>query len=160
MNWDAVGALAEIIGAGAVVVSLIYLAAQIRTQNAESRIAGNHAILEGFRNSIADLADPNFAELSHRCLEDVGSLSGQELMQVFAAYQRTLRVWEEAYLLHLDGRLDEELWTGMERQYTSLLAHAGIRHVWELRKDYYSKKFREYVIQLPKSEYRLRADSA
>jgi hypothetical protein len=39
MNWDAVGAVGEILVAAAVVVSLIYLAAQIRNQNRESRLS-------------------------------------------------------------------------------------------------------------------------
>lgn len=33
MNWDAIGTIGEIIGATAVVVSLVYLATQIRVQN-------------------------------------------------------------------------------------------------------------------------------
>ena len=37
MNWDAIGAVGEIVGASAVVLSLAYLAVQIRLQNRESR---------------------------------------------------------------------------------------------------------------------------
>lgn len=33
MNWDAIGAVGEIVGALAVVISLVYLASQIRIQN-------------------------------------------------------------------------------------------------------------------------------
>jgi len=33
MNWDAIGAIGEIVGALAVVLSLIYLATQIRASN-------------------------------------------------------------------------------------------------------------------------------
>jgi|GEM_PF-6462052 hypothetical protein len=47
MNWEAIGALGEIIGAGAVVVSLIYLAVQIRGQSSEARTAGMHAVSQG-----------------------------------------------------------------------------------------------------------------
>ena len=37
MNWDAIGAVGEIVGALAVVVSLLYLAGQIRVSNKASR---------------------------------------------------------------------------------------------------------------------------
>ncbi len=47
MNWDAVGAIAELLGAVAIVVTLIYLAAQIKyarlssiDTNRENRVAG------------------------------------------------------------------------------------------------------------------------
>ena len=51
MNWDAVGAIGEIVGAGAVFASLVYLAIQIRTQNRESRLSAMHDISVGFRRS-------------------------------------------------------------------------------------------------------------
>ena len=160
MNWDAIGAIGEIIGASAVVVSLVYLATQIRVQNTESRIAGNHAILEGFRNSIAELASPNFSDISYRCMKSVDPLTGQELMQTFAVYQQMLRVWEEAYGLWEGGRQDSELWVGMESQYVSFLGHAGIQHVWEMRKEFYSSKFQRYVEALPQTEYKLNETDA
>ena len=38
MNWDAVGSVAETIGALGVILSLIYLANQIRNQNRQARL--------------------------------------------------------------------------------------------------------------------------
>ena len=49
MNWDAIGAIGEIIGAIAVVLSLIYLSVQVKKQSEESKIAGMHNIAVGFR---------------------------------------------------------------------------------------------------------------
>ena len=39
MNWDALGAIGEIVGATAVAISVIYLAVQIRKQTVESRLS-------------------------------------------------------------------------------------------------------------------------
>ena len=39
MNWEIAGAIGEIVGAMAVVLSLVYLAAQIRVQTRESKLA-------------------------------------------------------------------------------------------------------------------------
>ena len=39
MNWDAIGAIAEIIGSSAVVVSFVYLALQIRQSSKSARSA-------------------------------------------------------------------------------------------------------------------------
>ena len=96
MNWEAIGAVGEIIGALAVVVSLIYLATQIRVQNSESRMAGNHAMSEGFRDSIAELSDPNLSDIFHRSMATADSITDQELIQMFAVSQRILRVWANA----------------------------------------------------------------
>ena len=42
MSWEAIGAIGEIVGAAAVVLSLVYLGRQIEHQNRESRIASMH----------------------------------------------------------------------------------------------------------------------
>ena len=47
MNWEAIGAIGEIVGAAAVVFSLGYLAVQIRNQNSESRASPMHDISVG-----------------------------------------------------------------------------------------------------------------
>ncbi len=44
MNWDAIGAIGEIVGAAAVFASLVYLAMQILNQNRESRMSAMHDI--------------------------------------------------------------------------------------------------------------------
>ena len=38
MNWEAIGAIGESIGAAAVVISLVYLAVQIRQSSAQTRL--------------------------------------------------------------------------------------------------------------------------
>ena len=57
MNWDAAGAIGEIVGAFAVVMSLIYLASKIRIQNREARISSVHDITEAFRLAITSFQD-------------------------------------------------------------------------------------------------------
>ena len=48
MNWEAIGAFGEIIGAVAVVASLLYLATQVRHSNKQSE-------LESFRHTLYSL---------------------------------------------------------------------------------------------------------
>ena len=51
MNWEALGAIGEIVGAVAVVLSLIFLATQIRQNTRSSRTASYQAAV----TSISDL---------------------------------------------------------------------------------------------------------
>ena len=44
MNWDAIGAIAEVGAAVTVIVTLIYLSQQIRHANIESRLSAVHDI--------------------------------------------------------------------------------------------------------------------
>ena len=46
MNWDALSAISEIVGAGAVLVTLIYLTVQMRQNTASVQAATRQAILQ------------------------------------------------------------------------------------------------------------------
>ena len=62
MSWAAAGAIGQLVGALAVVISLVYLASQIRIQNRESRAAAVHDILSSFREVQATGLDPSLSE--------------------------------------------------------------------------------------------------
>ncbi len=60
MNWDAVGAVGEIVGAIAVVATLLYFAVQIRTAQVAGASSATYSAMEAFsrwRKSILDNAD-------------------------------------------------------------------------------------------------------
>ena len=63
MNWNTIGAVGEIVGALVVVVSLVYLALQIRTQNTQSKLAPDHEISVGFRDATAKFANPDMSDI-------------------------------------------------------------------------------------------------
>jgi len=44
MNWEALGAIGEMVAAGGVIFSLVYLAVQIRNQSKESRLGAINAL--------------------------------------------------------------------------------------------------------------------
>jgi len=83
MNWEAIGAIGEILGAAAVVVSLIYLAVQIRANHKEVRLAAMHEISVEFRESISTFADPQMAELFTRVNLQDDTLTDAETLQLW-----------------------------------------------------------------------------
>ena len=156
MNWDAIGAVGEILGASAVVISLVYLAAQIRAQNREARAAAMHEISEGFRDSIATFVNRENAEIITRANRDFDALPDEDVFVLLAGLQRFLRLWEEAFHQYNDGRLDSKIWNVMVKQYASFISMPAMNRIWQLRKDYYDPEFREFVENLAKTEYKIR----
>ncbi len=70
MNWDAVGAVGEILGAIAVFVSLIYLAVQTRNNTRALRSSAFHQVRESFSQvSLAMAEDPDLAILVNSALK-------------------------------------------------------------------------------------------
>ena len=155
MNWDAVSAVGEIAGALAVVASLAYLAVQIKAQSRESRAAAMHEISAGFRDNIAQFASTEMADLFMKGNADIESLNETERFRLVTCMQRVIRVWEEAYIMHINGRLDDNFWIPMNKQYSSMLATPSVRYVWDLRREFYNDEFREFVDSTTVLEYRL-----
>ena len=156
MNWDAIGAVGEIIGAGAVVVSLIYLATQIRTQNKEARLAAMHDISVGFRQVLTAFSDESLCDRFERANEDFDSLKTAEVIRLISAWYPVFRLWEEAYIQWELGRLDERLWTPMNSQFAAYLSMPGAGRIWALRKNHFDKEFQRFVsgLESPKLKFK------
>jgi len=86
MNWEAIGTLAEVIGAAAVVLSLAYLAVQIRqnTKQVEEQARGQRfsalgMLFDNWRNFRSNLvSDPRIAGIWRRGNEHPEQLSDDE----------------------------------------------------------------------------------
>ncbi len=67
MNWDAIGAIGEILGAAAVFASLIYLAVQTKQNTRALKSAAFHQIRSSFSEvSLAVVQDPSLVSLLQR----------------------------------------------------------------------------------------------
>ncbi len=154
MDISTAALIAEIIGAISLVISLIYLAMQVRAQNSEARIAAMHDIFVGYRESLADFADPVSAILFDKSLEDYDSLTRVESIRLIAIIGRCFRVWEEAFMQHQASRLNERMWQSMLRQFQGYMATAPFQKTWELRRDYFDPEFAAFVKGLEKTDYR------
>ena len=153
VNWEAVGAIGETVGALAVVITLVYLATQIRSQNRESRLAAVHELTEAFRAATMSFQDPNLASVFVRAKTDFTELPEEERLQFISMVHGVLRVWEDAYYQYGQNRLDERLWNAMVIQFSGYFSLPGVRRVWEIRKQAYSEDFRRFVDSTPPREY-------
>jgi hypothetical protein len=154
VNWEAVGALSEIVGAAAVVISLLYLAIQVRTQNRESRLAATHEILEGYRNVAAAFQRSENAQLFAQANSDFDSLDEPQRIQLIALIAPTLRLWEEAFHQNKDGRFDDVMWKTFSKLFADVLTAEAVRKVWRLRENGFSDSFRAHVNAIEIGDWR------
>ena len=153
MNWSAIGAIGEIVGATGVIISLVYLATQIRNQNQEAKISSARSVWESFREMTRSLEDSSTAELYLAAADNYENLTDIQKTQYIALAQRFMRVWEEAYYLNQQGRLDEHIWDAMDWQYARFLGTDGGRKFWELRKEGFSRDFQDYIGSVEPKEF-------
>ena len=79
MNWEAISAIGQIVGAFAVVVSLIYLAREIRRNARAERLASMDTVIRWLRQLTEH---PQLSELYYRGLHDFESLEGADLVRL------------------------------------------------------------------------------
>jgi hypothetical protein len=149
MNWDAVGAIAELIGALGVIISLLYLAQQIRLSSEQTK--RNSLIVRGtayqqFRqqvNTVVALrvSDPDVADIWERGLIDMESLDAQDRSRFSGLIFMMAGNWESQYYLKQSGILDEKM--GADRK--MVINSPGFRQWWELRKGTYDIDFRNHI---------------
>lgn len=107
MDWNAVSALADVIGAVAVVVSLLYVAVQLR-QNTKAIMAGSRLnMLDGDIGLISDYV--TYAIDPHLIGDDV-KLSAEDERRFTWIVIKALRIREFAWHQYKAGLLDEPTW--------------------------------------------------
>jgi len=156
MNWDAIGAIGETIGAAAVVVSLLYLAVQIRTQNKQSRLSALHEMSRDLRDATAMFASADMTDIFVRANESFERISDAESVRLIVLTTNFFRAWEDAFLENRDGHLDGDVWEALSRDYAQSMGIPSFRHIWNLRKQNYDVQFRQYVDSLKVDDYVVR----
>ncbi len=109
MNWEAIGAIAELGGAIGVIASLFYLAIQIRwtrLNDIKNEINSNYSDLDNFRQSI--YSDSEVARIFMDGTANPEKLDDYETFR-FMAICESLFMNIEIFWRVLDGREDERL---------------------------------------------------
>ena len=146
MNWEAIGALSEFVGAVAVVITLVYLAIQIRQNTRAIRLDTGHDITEEYRDIFALMAEnKELAELVHRAAHDPDSISGTDKVQYYALNSNFIRALENAYFQHNENALDRKQWSGMRRMLKDYAQLPAFREYWPNRKHWFSNEFQEFM---------------
>ena len=84
MNWDALGAMAEAIGALLVIASLVYLSIQVRQSNKEAEASAQSTWISGWNEAIKGwIKDDITIEAMRNGFDDFDSLRFKALRIAF-----------------------------------------------------------------------------
>jgi hypothetical protein len=145
VNWEAISAIGQLVGAIAVVISLIYLAREIRRN---ARLARRSSV-DTLNTVAGQLAQhPHLAELFDRGIRDLKSLEGADRVSFEAFMLQWFHIFAEMYHQHLEGHLDPGVWREVETPMRDLInARLGIRAWWRLYSKWLGEEFVNYVNQ-------------
>lgn len=126
MNWDAVGAVGEIVGAVAVVLTLIYLALQVRqSANATQAFSIQTASSLDQEFLLALGTSKETAVLWASYLSAPEKLSDEERLQGAYLMASFIRRLENVYIQHRLGALSKEGWQSRQRMFNGIANSAG-----------------------------------
>ena len=139
MNWEAIGAIGEIFGAAAVVVSLLYLALQMRQNTRQLRRAElNAAMDQQSAHRRALMTSPDLGMLFARGLADPSSLNEGDATRVGATIDNLIwclfHIWDRAR----SGDTPADMWSlGVQRLIAGYLGSPFGRNWWSEMKETY-----------------------
>jgi len=145
MNWDALAAIAELVGALGVIATLVYLTIQIR-QNTKSTNASMFQDRQNMRvNWLQQMSDRETAEMYDLGIRDQQLLDDAGRMQFLGFALSQLIQVQVAYRLYKDGHIPERDWLVDERTISAVKSYPGYANFIESAKLYLDADFIEFI---------------
>ena len=153
MNWDAIGAIGEIVGAVAVIATLIYLTIQIRDSARASRAASvtdATAAVQAWYQEIG--SNPASAKLFLDGMSDPDSLSTLDQFQFLMLVHSVFLGFQRAVFLSKAGTLDAGLRDSIGTAIQAVNRMPGIHFYWQQRRPFFQPEFVAWVEELLERE--------
>ena len=143
MNWDAIGAIGQILGSVGVFVSLGYLALQTRLGAAATRHASQNAFIADYNAFLTNMRDqPGFLALIAKGWEEADAIA-REQIHLFAVqqYLSSFNMW----LQMRSGQFDPRLATPLIHFFAAMCKSKGAEAWWALLKLQWNNEFTRYI---------------
>ena len=150
MNWEAIGAVGEVVGAVAVVVTLIYLTVQLRQNTQSAQNASWQSITRQLSDlDVTEAVDPELSTFFKIAEESPEDISPEQYWKFTRLAQPRLGAIEYAYLASKKGTIDDFFWEAIHPYTKHLMRKPGYRKFWmEFKADMYHPDFIEFVDQM------------
>ena len=146
MNWEAIGAVGEIVGASAVIATLIYLALQIKDSARAARSAAVTDATTAMQAFYQELgSNPQASKLFLEGMTNPDSLSNEAEFQFVMLVHSAFLGFQRSFFLAQEGTLDVGL-----RDSIGTAVHAanhlpGTHFYWRQRKSFFQPEFVDWV---------------
>ena len=146
MNWEAIGAISQIVGTVLVGITLVYLSLQLR-QNTSSLRSSTFLAISTLMGSNMEIfaIHSDLAPLLIKAQSGLDGLSAAERARFGFLMMMAIRRVETVVVQRHFGFIEPELTEGFERSALSALASEGPRQWWETSKGAFSHLFSTWV---------------
>lgn len=153
VDWDAVGAIAELAGATGVIITLLYLSIQLRQNTKASRITAIQSSMDtSAQFSELLISDNEIARVFWHGLADPTARDGDEKRRYVMTLNVFMRRECAAFYLHKEGVMPDHLWNARVASLTGTLNQPGMKIYLEVTGDTIPEDFREFIEEIAKTE--------
>lgn len=137
--------IGELIATFAVIISLIYVAAQIRQNTYTIKLSSAQNLSHELREALALLvSDVELTDIHFRAMNDINSLAPRDKFRFYMFLNNVFRVYENAHYQNTQGAVDQPIWNGMLRNMNATKKTSGYQAFWQDRKYIFSKEFQDF----------------
>ena len=159
MNWEALSAIAGILGAIGVIITLIYLSVQVKQNNKQLRGEATASVYEYSRTLTEMLsANPELYKIALRGNEDLNTLTEWEKQRFTLWCLHETWMWEMCYKLYKQGAINKTLYHGKAKYWLQLHSSPGRREWWNthavMLSDEFYKDISMQLASIPVSKLR------
>ena len=148
ISLDSGAKAAEIAGAIAVVVGLIFVGLEVRSNTVAQRFSATQVLVSEYNSAIKAINDSEFICIYTQASHDFNSLSQLEKIRYSVFTLQILRTFEQLHYSAVQGTIDPNVYSGFERQLASLVQVTGFQQYWDARRDWFGDLFQSYVDRL------------
>jgi hypothetical protein len=142
-DWGAIG---EILGGVGVILTLLYLAVQIRQNTHATRAASHHAVTDSLnQGNLAMAQDAELAQIWVTGCADRASLTEVERQRLDMLLLAYFHVFDSLFYSASKGAGEQNLLRAEEPGFSYLLGLPGVREWWEQNPYGLSPEFRSYM---------------
>jgi hypothetical protein len=146
LSWDAIGSLAEVVGALGVILSLLYLAVQIRHGLTTAEDTATKEIIASVVVQLNAMAEESNRSAIIRGLIDYRNLSGDEKLTFDSLMTSLLMIVSSSYMSNRANLLTDELFRGWSGYLQPrLFPYPGMREWWGESKGVFIPEMQAWV---------------
>jgi len=146
MDLDALGNLGDFIGGIAVIVTILYLAHQVRQNVKSTHSASYQQIVSSMSAFSRDLAfEEERADLFMTGMQHPETLTESQRIRFTLLMTSYFRCLENIHFQHAAKAIPDDVWEGWEFRIASSLKSPGCLYWWEREQSAFSGRFREYI---------------
>ena len=147
MNWEAAGAIGEIVGAVAVVATLAFLAIQLRQNTQATQNNAWQDITRVLTDlSVTEATDPGLSSFIQLAEESPADLADDQYWRFARIAIPRIAAFESAFLASSKGTIDSYYWDALLPYALTTMRKPGYAKLWnEAKLDNYHPDFIDYI---------------